>query len=161
MNRAPKSSTDRVISMMLRSVVNICETLFSGSMRSLMSILLCDGCLPANISPKNDVNVIIPIPPNWISMRIIICPAVVKVVATLIVVSPVTHTALVAVNSASKNDIPSTVARGRRSRPVPMIIIAMKLPTIIQLGDILLDKEWVITADSFSRASIATMAIIR
>ena len=95
------------------------------------------------------------------SMRIMICPAVVKVVATLIVVSPVTHTALVAVNSASKNDIPSTVARGRSSRPVPMIIIAMKLPTIIQLGDILLDKEWVITADSFSRASIATMAIIK
>ena len=91
-------------------------------------------------------------------IRIIMCPTVVKVEATSIVVS---HTALVAVNSASKKDIPFTVARGRSKSPVPAIIIAKKLPTIIQLGDILFDKECVITADSLSRASIATMAIIR
>ena len=89
------------------------------------------------------------------------CPAVVNVVATSMVVSPVTHTALVAVNRASKNDMPLTVARGKSRRPVPAIIIVIKLPTMIQLGDILLDKEWVITADSFSRASIATMTIIK
>ena len=75
------------------------------------------------------------------SNSMMICPVVVNVVATSIVVSPVTHTALVAVNSASKNDIPLTVARGSSKRPVPAIIIAMKLPTIIQLGDILLDNE--------------------
>ena len=126
-----------------------------------MSILFCEGCLPANISPKNEVKVIIPIPPNWMRIRIITCPAVVNVDATSIVVSPVTHTALVAVNRASKKVMPFTVARGSSSSPVPIIIIAKKLPTIIQLGDILLDSEWVITADSFSRASIATMAIIR
>ena len=102
-----------------------------------------------------------PIPPNWISIKMITCPIVVKVDATSIVVNPVTHTALVAVNRASKNDIPLTVARGSSSKPVPAIIIAIKLPTIIQLGDILLDRECVITADSFSKASIATMAIIR
>jgi hypothetical protein len=44
---------------------------------------------------------------------------------------------------------------------VPAKIMAKKLPTIIQLGDILVDREWVITADIFSRASMATMAIMR
>lgn len=90
-----------------------------------------------------------------------ICPVVVKVVATSIVVSPVTHTALVAVNSASKNDIPSVVARGSSKRPVPAMIRAMKLLTIIQLGDILFDSECVITVDSFNNASIATIDIIK
>jgi hypothetical protein len=90
-----------------------------------------------------------------------ICPAVVNVEATSMVVRPVTHTALVAVNSASKNDIPLMVARGRSRRPVPAKIIVMKLPTIIQLGDILVDSECVITADNFSKASMATMAIIK
>jgi len=33
------------------------------------------------------------------------------------------------------------VARGSSNKPVPAIIRAMKLPTIIQLGDILLDNE--------------------
>jgi hydroxymethylpyrimidine pyrophosphatase-like HAD family hydrolase len=107
------------------------------------------------------VKVIIPIPPNWMRKRMMMCPTVVNVVATSIVVRPVTHTALVAVKRASKNDIPLVVARGRSKRPVPTIIMDIKLPTIIQLGDILFEREWVITADSFSRASIATMTIIR
>ena len=89
------------------------------------------------------------------------CPVVVNVVAMSIVVRPVTHTALVAVNSASKNDMPLTVARGRSRRPVPAKIIVTKLPTIIQLGDIFVDRECVITADNFSIASMATMVIIR
>ena len=102
-----------------------------------------------------------PIPPNCMRKRMMMCPAVVNVVATSMVVSPVTHTALVAVNRASKNDIPLTVARGNNNSPVPAKIMAKKLPTIIQLGDILVDREWVITADIFSRASMATMAIMR
>ena len=89
------------------------------------------------------------------------CPAVVNVEAISIVVSPVTHTALVAVNKASKNEMPLTVARGKSKSPVPAKIIVKKLPTIIQLGDILVDSEWVMTADSLSRASMATMAIIK
>jgi hypothetical protein len=93
--------------------------------------------------------------------RMMMWPVVVNVVATSMVVSPVTHTALVAVNSASKNDIPFTVARGSSRSPVPIKIIVKKLPTIIKLGDILADSECVITADIFSRASMATMAIMR
>ena len=102
-----------------------------------------------------------PIPPNCIRNRMIMCPAVVNVVATSIVVSPVTHTALVAVNRASKNDKPLTVARGSSRRPVPAKIMVKKLPTIIQLGEILVDSEWVITADILRRASMATMLIIK
>ena len=102
-----------------------------------------------------------PIPPNCMRNRMMMCPAVVNVVATSMVVRPVTHTALVAVNKASKNDMPLTVARGRSRRPVPAKIIVKKLPTIIQLGDILVDREWVITADILRRASMATILIIK
>ena len=88
-------------------------------------------------------------------------PSVEKVVATSRVVSPVTHTALVAVNSALKNEMPLTVARGRSKRAVPAIIMKRKLPTIIQLGESRLDNEWVMTAESLSNDSMATMPIIR
>ena len=161
MKSAPKSSIAMVMKIMLRRVVNICDTLLSGSIKSLISILFCDGWRPANISPKNEVKVMMPIPPNCIRKRMMTCPAVVNVEAISIVVSPVTHTALVAVNKASKNEMPLTVARGKSKSPVPAKIIVKKLPTIIQLGDILVDSEWVMTADSLSRASMATMAIIR
>jgi hypothetical protein len=89
-----------------------------------------------------------------------IYPSVVNVVATSIVVRPVTHTALVAVKRALKNEIPPTVARGSSSNPVPHKIMNKKLPTMIQLGDKRFESECVTTADSFSIASIATMPII-
>jgi len=71
-------------------------------------------------------NVIIPIPPNWISRRIIICPVIVKVDAVSTDVSPVTQTADVAVNSALIHEIPEYVETGILRKRVPVRISTIK-----------------------------------
>ena len=50
-------------------------------------------------------SVVMPRPPNWISVRITRWPNVEKSLQVSRTVRPVTHTALVAVNSASNNGI--------------------------------------------------------
>ena len=61
-------------------------------------------------------------------------PVVVKVDATSTEVSPVTHTALVEINSESTHEIPATVERGSISNPVPMSMIMRKLTARISEG---------------------------
>ena len=48
-----------------------------------------------------------------------------KLVATSTDVSPVTHTALVDMNSESTHDMPFTVQRGNINSPVPIIMICL------------------------------------
>ena len=64
---------------------------------------------------KKEVNVMTPIPPICIKIRMIICPICVKQVATSTVVSPVTHTEVVEINKASINGIRCVVAFGNDS----------------------------------------------
>ena len=61
-------------------------------------------------------------------------PVVVKVDATSTEVSPVTHTALVEINSESTHEMPATVERGSISNPVPMSMIMKKLTARISEG---------------------------
>jgi len=72
--------------------------------------------------------VIIPSPPSWIRIKIIICPTGVKKVAVSWTTSPVTQTPEVAVKRASTKDIwPFLVAKGRRRRAVPAKMVRIKL----------------------------------
>ena len=61
-------------------------------------------------------------------------PVGVKVDATSTDVSPVTHTALVDMNSESTHDMPFTVQRGNINSPVPIIMIIKKLAARISEG---------------------------
>lgn len=54
--------------------------------------------------------------------------------ATSTDVSPVTHTALVDMNSESTHDMPFTVQRGNINNPVPIIMIIRKLAAKISEG---------------------------
>ena len=83
---------------------------------------------------KKLVSVITPKPPICISRIITTKPDVVKVEATSTEVSPVTHTALVEMNSESTHEIPFMVHRGNISSPVPIRIMIKKLPAKIREG---------------------------
>ena len=61
-------------------------------------------------------------------------PPVVNVVDTSTGTSPVTHTALVAVNSESTQVMPFTVHFGNINNPVPIRMIARKLTANIKDG---------------------------
>lgn len=61
-------------------------------------------------------------------------PVGVKVDATSTDVSPVTHTALVDMNSESTHDMPFTVQRGNINSPVPIIMIIRKLAARMSEG---------------------------
>ena len=65
---------------------------------------------------------------------IITNPVVVKVDATSTEVSPVTHTALVEMNSESTHEMPDTVERGSISSPVPTSIMIRKLTAKMSEG---------------------------
>ena len=69
----------------------------------------------------------IPSPPNCIKSKRIDCPKVVKYEPVSTTIRPVTQTALVEVKSASRSPIPSCVALGNISKPVPTNIIPRKL----------------------------------
>ena len=69
-----------------------------------------------------------------ISRMITTKPVGVKVDATSTDVSPVTHTALVDMNSESTHDMPFIVQRGNINSPVPIIMIIRKLAARISEG---------------------------
>ena len=71
-------------------------------------------------------------PPIWINSMITTCPKVEKSVGVSSVARPVTHTALVAVNSASIGEIerPSPAEIGKLSSTVPTAMIAKKVQQI-------------------------------
>ena len=87
---------------------------------------------PKTRKTKKVEKVMIPNPPNWIKIKIIICPKCVNFVPVSTTVKPVTHVAEVAVNSESINDrrLPFT-AWGSISKTVPTNIIVKKLKTKI------------------------------
>lgn len=64
----------------------------------------------------------------------IICPSSVKVDGTSTETNPVTHVALVAVNSASIHEIPWQVARGNISNPAPIKMMTKKLEAKMSEG---------------------------
>ena len=69
----------------------------------------------------------IPSPPICINIIMITFPKVVKVYCVSTTESPVTQTALVEVNSASRNEIFSVVAFGSCKQKAPRKIIPKKL----------------------------------
>ncbi len=90
---------------------------------------------------KKAKKLISPSPPTWMSESMTACPKGVKTVAVSTTVRPVTHTADVAVNKASRGSIPF-VAAGRRSRPVPVRIIAAS-----EMGSIAQTRTWLMRND--------------
>ena len=84
---------------------------------------------------------------------ITVSPAGVKVADTSTGTSPVTHTALVEVNSASTHDnvTPSTVQRGNINNPAPIKIITRKLAAKIREGFVRLPKRRTNPFDKFKR----------
>jgi hypothetical protein len=80
-------------------------------------------------------SVVIPIPPSWINARITMCPNVENSLPVSRTVRPVTHTALVAVNSASSRLIRAPDdARGRVSSSAPTRMAAANPPTSNRVG---------------------------
>jgi len=82
------------------------------------------------------VKLIMPIPPVWISSRIIIFPNKLNCEVST-VISPVTHVAEVAVNKASMKErrlFPSQ-AKGNSSKIVPTIISIIKYAKRINFSD--------------------------
>ncbi len=85
-------------------------------------------------NPNTLVNVSMPSPPNCRSTRMNACPVRVKSSPVVSTVSPVTQTALVAVNRASTRDISTLADCGRSSSSVPSPINTAKLLTKIRAG---------------------------
>ena len=83
-------------------------------------------------NPTSDASVMIPKPPTWISSKMTACPNPLQYVGVSTVTKPVTHTALVAVNSAVTSGAPSGPTRdtGSINRSVPTTTAAPKATTI-------------------------------
>src|SRR5262249_23551267 len=80
-------------------------------------------------------SVVIPSPPSWINARITTCPNVENSFPVSRTVRPVTHTALVAVNSASRKPIRApAAARGRVSSSAPTRMAAANPPRSTRVG---------------------------
>ena len=104
---------------------------------------------------KKLVNVITPNPPTWISRMITTSPPVVNVVDTSTGTSPVTHTALVAVNNESTQVMPFTVHRGNINNPVPIRMIAKKLTANIREGLVRRPNKRTSPLDKFRKEKIS------
>jgi hypothetical protein len=78
--------------------------------------------------------VMIPSPPIWISIRIIICPGTVKASPVVTTVNPVTQTADVDVKRASIKDKSPECITGIISKSDPAQMAPVKAPRIIQMG---------------------------
>ena len=88
-----------------------------------------------------------PRPPVWISVRIIVWPNRVNEVPVSVTLRPVTQTAEVDVNRASTkfNPLPvPVVAWGKRSRPAPAKIIARNPKTVAGPGERKTGSPWVV-----------------
>ena len=105
-------------------------------------------------SAKKLVMVMIPSPPTWMSMMMTICPKLVNVLGTSIVVSPVTQTALVAVNSESIQErcTPGWMQRGISNKPEPARMMNMKLTAIARAGFVFLPMEVMTVLESSMKA---------
>ena len=80
--------------------------------------------------------IIIPSPPVWMSARMMILPPRLKTVAVSTTISPVTHTAEVAVKRELISPRPclSTVVNGSMRSSVPVRMISRKLESIARAG---------------------------
>src|SRR5688572_20097995 len=98
---------------------------------------------------KSTAKVMMPRPPACMSTRMTHWPKVVKRVPVSTTVRPVTHTAEVAVKSASRTVRASPcVAGGRRSSTVPAAIAAAKLATRTTGGESRLGVTWSASAEA-------------
>src|SRR5215510_341770 len=109
----------------------------SGRARKLLSTMSCvdrDARWPKTRNRAVE-SVVIPSPPSWINARITMCPKVENSLPVSRTVRPVTHTALVAVNSASRRPIcASADARGRVSSSAPTRMATANPPTSTRVG---------------------------
>ena len=90
-----------------------------------------------NASATSDESVMIPKPPIWMSTNRTTCPNALQCVAVSTTMSPVTHTAEVAVNSASPGLVicPDVVEIGSMSSTVPTPMAAAKASTTTREGE--------------------------
>ena len=87
-------------------------------------------------------------------------PVGVNVEATSTDVSPVTHTALVDMNSESTHDIPFTVQRGSISNPVPTSMIIRKLTAKIREGFVRLPSSRTSPFERLRKENISNRTIL-
>ena len=91
--------------------------------------------LPSRME-KSVVIVIKPMPPTWMSARITACPNVLQYESVSSTTRPVTHAALVAVNSAVSGGapLPDAVAAGSIKSTLPTAIMMRKPSTSMRVG---------------------------
>ena len=133
---APVPSTTNVPMRTLRRNLTIPEILFRlnascSSLRFPIPSLLCSPIMTPYIT------VIIPKPPNWMRIRITICPNTLQVEHVGTVTRPVTQMDVVAVNRASIYGTAAPVAEltGKANRTLPTSIAQKKLSMIFCVVD--------------------------